>query len=272
MSRPLHVFVAVPLLVAVCTGVALAQAPAAVRVVSTADIVRWFPSVPSDVLATVEPGTTLEVIGQEQEWYWVVTPRDAQGSRRGGWIAARNVEPAPPQVAARVRRQDAQPASPSAAANAAAPAAPPAPREPTRTPDAVRAGPVVRDEAPADRPYEFEDVLFDLDRSAITPDAALVLDRAAAALLNDTLLRLTLEGHTCNLGTSEYNLALGNRRATAARDYLVEHGIAAERLSTVSFGEERPSHDNSTEDTRRLNRRVVLVPRPATTTRATASR
>ena len=75
-----------------------------------------------------------------------------------------------------------------------------------------------------------------------------------------TVLRLTIEGHTCSLGTSEYNLTLGDRRATAVWDYLVGRGVTADRLQKVSVGEERPRHDNSREDTRRLNRRVVGVP------------
>ncbi|HEV8347935.1 MAG TPA: OmpA family protein, partial [Vicinamibacterales bacterium] len=64
---------------------------------------------------------------------------------------------------------------------------------------------------------------------------------------------------TCNIGTAEYNLALGDRRANAVRDYLVSRGVTANRLTTVSYGEERPKYDNSKEETRRLNRRAALV-------------
>jgi OmpA-OmpF porin, OOP family len=74
-------------------------------------------------------------------------------------------------------------------------------------------------------------------------------------------LQLQIEGHTCNIGTPEYNLALGERRAVSVRDYLVSRGIAANRLSTVSYGEERPRHDNGREETRRLNRRAALTVR-----------
>jgi outer membrane protein OmpA-like peptidoglycan-associated protein len=72
-------------------------------------------------------------------------------------------------------------------------------------------------------------------------------------------LRLEVEGHTCNIGTAEYNLALGERRANAVRDYLTSRGISVDRLRTVSYGEERPKHDNSREETRRLNRRAALT-------------
>jgi outer membrane protein OmpA-like peptidoglycan-associated protein len=58
-------------------------------------------------------------------------------------------------------------------------------------------------------------------------------------------LRLTIEGHTCNIGTNEYNLALGERRANAARDYLVSRGSLRRPAQTISYGEERPKHDNT---------------------------
>jgi outer membrane protein OmpA-like peptidoglycan-associated protein len=77
----------------------------------------------------------------------------------------------------------------------------------------------------------------------------------------DATLRLTIEGHTCNIGTAEYNLALGNRRAVSVREYLVSRGVSAERLNTVSYGEERPKYDNAREETRRLNRRAALTVR-----------
>ena len=86
-----------------------------------------------------------------------------------------------------------------------------------------------------------------------------MLDEAVAAMREDATLRLTVEGHTCNIGTAEYNLALGDRRANAVRDYLVSRGVAADRLQTVSYGEERPKYDNAREETRRLNRAAMVV-------------
>src|SRR5439155_896815 len=115
--------------------------------------------------------------------------------------------------------------------------------------------------APPRREYTFEDVHFDFDRYSLRPEATRVLDEAIAAMKQDTTLRLTVEGHTCNIGTAEYNLALGERRANAVRDYLIGNGIAAGRLQTVSYGEERPKYDNAREETRRLNRRAALVVR-----------
>ncbi|CAN5657298.1 hypothetical protein BH24ACI5_BH24ACI5_10070 [soil metagenome] len=109
--------------------------------------------------------------------------------------------------------------------------------------------------------FVFEDVHFDFDRYSLRPEATRALDEAIAALQANAELRLELEGHTCNIGTAEYNLALGERRANAVRDYLTGRGIGADRLRSVSYGEERPKHDNAREETRRLNRRAALVVR-----------
>jgi peptidoglycan-associated lipoprotein len=68
-----------------------------------------------------------------------------------------------------------------------------------------------------------------------------------------------IEGHASEEATPEYNLALGERRAAAVRNYLVGNGVDASRLKTVSYGETRPRYDNSKEETRRLNRRAALV-------------
>ena len=90
----------------------------------------------------------------------------------------------------------------------------------------------------------FEDVSFNLDRHTLRPEAKKRLDEAVKTLHADPTLRIQVEGHTCNIGTAEYNLTLGEHRAGAVRAYLVEKGIAENRLTTVSYGEERPAHDN----------------------------
>jgi outer membrane protein OmpA-like peptidoglycan-associated protein len=112
---------------------------------------------------------------------------------------------------------------------------------------------------PPVKSYTFEDVHFDFDRFSLRPEATRVLDEAVAAMKETGTLRLQIEGHTCNIGTAEYNLALGDRRASAVRDYLISRGVPQNRLTTVSYGEERPRHDNAREETRRLNRRAALV-------------
>jgi outer membrane protein OmpA-like peptidoglycan-associated protein len=107
----------------------------------------------------------------------------------------------------------------------------------------------------------FEDVYFDFDRSTLRPEALRLLDDAIAKLQANPDKNIVIEGHTCSIGTAEYNLALGSRRAGSVRDYLLSRGIAASRMETRSYGEERPKFDNAREETRRLNRRAALVVR-----------
>ncbi|HEX8029575.1 MAG TPA: OmpA family protein, partial [Vicinamibacterales bacterium] len=111
----------------------------------------------------------------------------------------------------------------------------------------------------AKKQITFEDVHFDFDRYSLRPEATRILDEAIKAMADDPNLRLTIEGYTCNIGTNEYNLALGDRRSASVRDYLASRGVNASRLQTVSYGEERPKHDNGREETRRLNRRAALM-------------
>ncbi len=96
-----------------------------------------------------------------------------------------------------------------------------------------------------------ERIFFDFDKSDIRMDAAAVLEKNAEMLKLYPDVSVTIEGHCCEIGTAEYNLALGERRAIAARDYLVMLGIDAARLSTVSFGEEKPLDPNNLKKNRR---------------------
>ena len=105
----------------------------------------------------------------------------------------------------------------------------------------------------------FEDVHFDFDRFNLRPDAIKILDDAVTKLMAQGDVRVTIEGHTDSIGTVEYNLALGERRANSVRDYLVQRGIQNMRLMTVSYGEERPIADNATAQGRAMNRRAHLV-------------
>ncbi len=112
---------------------------------------------------------------------------------------------------------------------------------------------------PPQREWMFEDVHFDFDRYTLRPMALDVLNEVVEAMMEDPDFTIQIEGHTCNIGTNEYNLALGDRRADAVESYLTDRGIDASRLQTISYGEERPLHDNAREETRRLNRRAALV-------------
>jgi OOP family OmpA-OmpF porin len=102
-------------------------------------------------------------------------------------------------------------------------------------------------------------VHFAFDRFNLTPEALKILDDAVAKLQANPDINVTIEGHTDSIGTSEYNLALGERRANSVREYLTGRGIAAGRLRTVSYGEERPIATNDTAAGRAMNRRAHLL-------------
>jgi peptidoglycan-associated lipoprotein len=101
---------------------------------------------------------------------------------------------------------------------------------------------------------------FDYDEVNLSNNAKGTLARQAAWLLQRPTLRIVIEGHADERGTREYNLALGEHRAAAVRDYLVALGLPAARLSTVSYGSERPAIPGSNEAAWSQNRRAVTVP------------
>jgi peptidoglycan-associated lipoprotein len=100
------------------------------------------------------------------------------------------------------------------------------------------------------------EVYFDFDKAEIRDQDRGVLSKNAEALKRFDFLRITVEGHCDERGTVEYNLALGERRAKAAHDYLVSLGVPAERLKTVSYGKEVPACAQSSEDCWQKNRRA----------------
>ena len=100
-------------------------------------------------------------------------------------------------------------------------------------------------------------VQFALDSAALDATAKGIL-REAASMLKNTTGTIFVDGHTCNLGTEQYNQRLSERRAASVRNYLIEQGISSKRLIARGFGESRPKYSNATEETRRLNRRVEL--------------
>ena len=100
---------------------------------------------------------------------------------------------------------------------------------------------------------------FALDRYGIDQTAATALQAQAQWLAKYPAKRATIEGHCDERGTRDYNLALGERRAHAAKDYLVSLGVSGDRLSTVSYGKERPVDPASNEEAWAKNRRAVTV-------------
>ena len=128
--------------------------------------------------------------------------------------------------------------------------------------DALRKGQSTA--TPASSPLK--DVFFDYDRYDLRGDAREVLRANADWLKKNPSARIEIEGHCDERGTSEYNLALGAKRAQSAKDYLATLGIAGDRLSTISYGEEIPVCKQLTEDCWRQNRRarfVIIPSRPA---------
>jgi peptidoglycan-associated lipoprotein len=95
---------------------------------------------------------------------------------------------------------------------------------------------------------------FDFDRSIIRPEDARLLDEKISILTTNPEARVQISGNCDERGSDEYNLALGNRRAIAAKQYLVEHGIDAGRIETVSNGEERPIDPGHSEEAWAMNR------------------
>jgi peptidoglycan-associated lipoprotein len=167
-------------------------------------------------------------------------------AKRPAMTQASAPPPTPPAV---VAPTPAPPAAPAPAAAAPAPAPPaPAPARP----------------APAEfRPAaDLPDVYFDFDKSAIRPDAARVLRVSADWLAKHADQAVLIEGHCDERGTAEYNLALGDRRARAARDFLVANGVAAGRITLISYGEDRPQCTDRNEACWSRNRRAHFVVKP----------
>lgn len=104
-----------------------------------------------------------------------------------------------------------------------------------------------------------ERIHFDFDKSELRPQDRAILDRKIPLLREHREFRLRIEGHCDERGPVEYNLALGERRAEAARQYLIGHGISANRLEMVSYGEERPLVRESNEEAWAMNRRAEFV-------------
>ncbi|UWR23382.1 peptidoglycan-associated lipoprotein Pal [Sulfitobacter sp. S190] len=102
-------------------------------------------------------------------------------------------------------------------------------------------------------------VLFAVDQSNLTPEGRSTLDGQAQWLLSNADYQAVIEGHADEQGTREYNLALGARRANAAREYLLSKGVPADRLRVVSYGKERPIEICSNEACYAKNRRAVTV-------------
>jgi peptidoglycan-associated lipoprotein len=132
------------------------------------------------------------------------------------------------------------------------PIAPPPPPAPAPAP-----GPSISQQAFQD--FQNQDIFFDFDQYDLRTDARSTLDRKATFLNQNATVRSQIEGHCDERGTNEYNLALGERRANAAKQYLTTAGVNAARLSTISYGEERPLDPGRNEAAWARNRRAHFV-------------
>jgi peptidoglycan-associated lipoprotein len=103
--------------------------------------------------------------------------------------------------------------------------------------------------------FEAQKIYFDFDKSDLKPESKAVLKKKAEFLATYTEFALRIDGHCDERGTNEYNLALGERRANSAKQYLVDLGVSAHRISTVTYGEERPADPGHNEAAWSKNRR-----------------
>jgi peptidoglycan-associated lipoprotein len=133
---------------------------------------------------------------------------------------------------------------------------PPPPPPPAEVPPAAIVPPVV---VPPAAPEKLDAVYFDFDKYVITPESRDALKRNAEWLQSNPGYRARIEGNCDERGTNEYNMALGQRRADAAAKYLMDLGIAKDRISTVSYGEEKPMCQDSNEACWSKNRRDDFI-------------
>lgn len=140
-----------------------------------------------------------------------------------------------------------------------APVGAPAQPTPTAPPAPVSQGPVPGSQADFLSKVTADRVFFDTDKSDIDATARATLDSQAKWLAQYPNVRITIEGHCDERGTREYNLALGDRRANAAKNYLVAAGVAVSRINTISYGKERPEALGSDEASWAKNRRAVTI-------------
>jgi outer membrane protein OmpA-like peptidoglycan-associated protein len=216
-----------------------------------------------ETLMRAPKGTVLDafyVVGdryvvRDENWYWVLLPRDAWGTRQTGWVSGRDVEVIPPPPVTR-SANDAPAFSIDAPRRTAEPAAARAP-EPTRP---AVAATNVAPAAPARLEVSEVVLNFAFDKSDLSDEARTRLDRAVEMLKTQAQgVSFALEGHADAVGTDPYNEKLGLARAKAVSKYLAEqHRIVEGKISTATFGEDKPAAPNTTAEGRAQNRRVVI--------------
>jgi peptidoglycan-associated lipoprotein len=160
----------------------------------------------------------------------------------------------------------AAPAPPQPGQRASTPAPPPAQRAAAPTPSQPKAMPAAVRASLNERLARLEDALFDYDKATIRTDASVALkgdvDVIRGILSDFPSQKLLIEGNADERGSEEYNLALGDKRARAAEEFLTSMGISSAQLTIVSFGKDRPVCTDKTEDCWQKNRRAHLTAAP----------
>ncbi len=208
------------------------------------------PAAPSITQFTAEPGSIER--GQSSTLRWSVTGADTVSIDNGiGTVqsnGSRRVFPSDSTTYTLSATGPGGTNTATATVNVTAPAPPPPPSNPTPKPSLEQSI------------SGLQDAYFDYDKSDIREDARAVLTKDADALksiLNDfPNATVVIEGHCDERGSAEYNLGLGDRRATAAKDFLVQLGVPADRLKTISYGKEKPVCTESNEECWQRNRRA----------------
>lgn len=150
-----------------------------------------------------------------------------------------------------------EPPPPTAEAQPRPPAPAPAPT-PAPTPAPMAQAPSMSFQQ-ALQEFQNQDIYFDFDKYDLRPDARAILDRKVAFLNANGSVRVQVEGHCDERGTNAYNMVLGERRANAAKQYVTTAGVSAGRVSTISYGEERPLDPGHNEAAWAKNRRAHFV-------------
>lgn len=135
----------------------------------------------------------------------------------------------------------------------------PPPPAPTPAPAPTPPPPPPPPPPPAPAPMNLGDVFFDYDKSDLRSDASATLTENGKMLMQNADARITIEGHCDERGSVDYNLALGERRANTARDFLVSYGVSGDRITTISYGENRPFSMGHDESAWSQNRRAHFV-------------
>jgi len=136
---------------------------------------------------------------------------------------------------------------------------PPAPPPLVTTSEVEIPPPVIEEPPVVPPPPDIDPAYFDFDSHRLNPVAMEALDRAAKILRDHPDVTVIIEGHCDERGPAEYNVSLGQRRASAARDYLIAAGVTDDRIDIVSFGEEQPFDDGHNETAWAMNRRAHFV-------------